>query len=205
MLDALMATDWVVNAKPCLGHTESVLASLARYTHRTALTDPRLIGIEGERVGLRYTGHRDGERKALWLEATELIRRFLLHVLPKGLMRIRHYGFLANRCRAERLRQVRDALARDGDAREEARRSDAPHCEACAPVPDALRCPHCLLGWLRMQRRCADAASRGRVTTCAEPPLLPRRHHALRCGLRTGGVCARCALERIGYTLLSGR
>jgi hypothetical protein len=86
MLDALMATDWVVYAKSCLGHTESVLAYLARYTHRTALSDQRLIGIEGERVGLRYTDHRDGQRKALWLDATELIRRFLLHVLPKGLI-----------------------------------------------------------------------------------------------------------------------
>jgi hypothetical protein len=111
MLDALMATEWVVYAKPCPGHAEQVVGYLARYTHRTALTDRRLLGVDGERVGLRYTDRRDQDRaKVLWLEGTELIRRFLLHVLPKGLMRIRHYGFLANRCRAERVHQIRHAL-----------------------------------------------------------------------------------------------
>jgi len=152
MLDALMATDWVVYAKSCLGHTESVVAYLARYTHRTALSDQRLIGIEGERVGLRYTDHRDGQRKALWLDATELIRRFLLHVLPKGLMRIRHYGFLANRCRSERLRQIRDALARSAeDPGNHPGGDDAGQSpQAPSPASQAPRCPRCRSGRLRL-------------------------------------------------------
>ena len=87
MLDALMATEWIVYTKPCLGHAERVVAYLARYTHRTALSDRRLLGVEGGRVALRYTDYRDRRReKVLWLEGTELIRRFLLHVLPKGFM-----------------------------------------------------------------------------------------------------------------------
>lgn len=112
MLDALMAVDWVVYAKPCLGRPETVVAYLSRYSHRTALSDQRLIGIDGDRVGLRYRDYRDGERKSLWLSGGDLLRRFLLHVLPKGLMRIRHYGFMANRCCARRLAQIRADLQR---------------------------------------------------------------------------------------------
>lgn len=136
MLDTLMAKDWVVYAKPCIGHTERVVSYLGRYTHRIALSDRRLIGINGTRVGLRYRDYRDGGReKTTWLEGTELVRRFLLHVLPKGLMRIRHYGFLANRCWAARARHIRRAL--------EMAEEDVPNSDARTPTPDAEPCPRC--------------------------------------------------------------
>ncbi len=112
LLDALMGEDWVVYAKPCLEHTESVITYLARYTHRIAMSNARILGLDGDNVHLRYRDYRDGEHKTLLLEAPERVRRFLLHVLPKGLMRVRHYGLLANRCRVQRLAQIREILTR---------------------------------------------------------------------------------------------
>lgn len=94
MLDALMAKDWVVYAKPCLTRTETVIDYLGRYSHRTALSDARLLAHEGDQVALRYKDYRDGGvKKVMQLSGEELIRRFLLHVLPKGFMRIRHFGY----------------------------------------------------------------------------------------------------------------
>jgi hypothetical protein len=134
MLDALIASEWVVYAKPCLNHTASVLAYLARYTHRIALSEQRLVGIDGARVGLRYRDYRDERaHKIVWLEGSELVRRFLLHVLPKGFMRIRHYGLLANRCRARCLDRARRAIA---VVRPRA-------CVAAIVVPVYDSTPHC--------------------------------------------------------------
>jgi hypothetical protein len=97
MLSRLMAAEWVVYSKPCLTHTETVVDYLARYSHRIALTDGRILDLDGERVRLDYQDYRDGgHHKVLSLSGEELIRRFLLHVLPKGFMRVRHFGFLAN-------------------------------------------------------------------------------------------------------------
>ena len=110
MLERLMNLEWVVYTKPCLDHTERVVDYLARYTHRIALTDARLVAINGQRVALRYRDYRDDRHKTLWLDAETLMQRFLLHVLPAGFMRVRHFGFLANRCRAKRLRHIRTQL-----------------------------------------------------------------------------------------------
>jgi hypothetical protein len=111
LLDALMAQDWVVYSKPCLEHTEAVVAYLARYTRRIALTESRLLDFQDGEVALDYKDYRDeGRHKVMHLSGEELTRRFLLHVLPKGFMRIRHCGFLANRCREGRLVQIREAI-----------------------------------------------------------------------------------------------
>lgn len=145
MLDALMAREWVVYAKPCLGHTERVVDYLARYSHRVALADSRLLAIDGERVALRYRDYREKSvRKTLWLDAGELIRRFLLHVLPKGLMRIRHYGFLANCCRARRLRTIRAAIEVAAQEEEKSESSSA-----ATPIPEEC-CPRCRTGALQV-------------------------------------------------------
>jgi hypothetical protein len=150
MLDALMKVDWVVYAKPCLGHTGTVVTYLARYSHRTALGDHRLIGIDADRVGLRYTDYRDGvSNKVLWLSGAELVRRFLLHVLPKGLMRIRHYGFLANRCGAARIRKIRQAIER-GKA-QEAAMPKRDRADAEFIVATARTCPRCRRGRLHLR------------------------------------------------------
>ena len=98
-----MGKEWVVYSKPCLGRTETVVDYLGRYSHRVALSDSRLLSFDGESVELAYKDYRDGGQKTMTLTGEELVRRFLLHVLPKGFMRVRHFGFLANRCRARRL------------------------------------------------------------------------------------------------------
>jgi hypothetical protein len=107
-----MQTDWVVYSKACVSRTDTVVAYLARYSHRIAISDRRILGLEGDQVAFRYKDYRDHDQsKVMRLSGVEFIRRFLLHVLPKGFMRLRHFGFLANRCRAEKLRQIRGVLA----------------------------------------------------------------------------------------------
>jgi hypothetical protein len=147
VLDALMAKEWVVYSKPCLAKTETVVDYLGRYSHRIALSDSRLLAFDGESVGLAYKDYRDGDRrKVMRLAGEELRRRFLLHVLPKGFMRGRHYGFLANRCRGARLAEIRTALA-------------APPAFANATqgrvVAEERPCPKCRTGRLRVTAQLA--------------------------------------------------
>ncbi len=127
LLDVLMGQDWVVYSKPCLKASESVIRYLARYTHRTAISDQRILDMEQCEVTFRYKDTRDKNRwKVMQLVAEEFIRRFLLHILPKGLMWIRQYGFLANACRAKQLPRIRQAIAQaqqqaaEGEAEEKA-------------------------------------------------------------------------------------
>jgi hypothetical protein len=98
-LKATYATDWVVYAKPPFGGPTQVLRYLARYTHRVAISNRRLVSLQNGRVKFRWKDYAHGNRcRTMTLEATEFIRRFLLHVLPKGFMRIRSSGLLANPC-----------------------------------------------------------------------------------------------------------
>jgi len=104
--------DWVVYAKPPFGGPEQVLAYLSRYTHRVAIANSRLVSMEGGKVTFRWRDYRHGRRpRRMTLDAGEFIRRFLLHILPDGFHRIRHYGFLANGKRAARLATCRVMLA----------------------------------------------------------------------------------------------
>jgi len=112
---ALMAhmreIDWVVYAKPPFGGPEQVLAYLGRYTHRVAIANSRLTSIENGQVAFRWKDYRHHDKaKVMSLAADEFIRRFLLHTLPDGFHRIRHYGFLANGCRAAKLALCRRLL-----------------------------------------------------------------------------------------------
>ncbi len=146
ILDQLMRTDWVVYPKPCVNHTERVVEYLARYSHRIAISDSRIIHVDDEHVAFRYQDYRDGNRhKAMTLDGEEFLRRFLLHVLPKGLMRIRHYGFLANRCCKAKLAQIRTALAQ-GVQQTACAETDGE--TACAF--DGYPCPECRIGRLRV-------------------------------------------------------
>lgn len=112
VLKTLMGADWVVYSKPCVSRTATVVDYLGRYSHRIALSDNRLLGFDGESVELSYKDYRNEDRRTVMtLRGEELLRRFLLHVLPKGFMRVRHFGFLANRCRARRLPAIRAAIA----------------------------------------------------------------------------------------------
>ena len=101
---ALRRIDWVVYAKPPFGGPEQVLAYLGRYTHRVAIANSRLVAMTDGAVSFLWKDYRQqGRRKVMTLEPAEFMRRFLLHVLPSGFHRIRHFGFLANGHRAGRL------------------------------------------------------------------------------------------------------
>lgn len=104
--------EWVVYAKPPFGGPRQVLEYLGRYTHRVAISNHRLIDFADGSVSFRWKDYRhDSRQKVMRLQEQEFIRRFLLHVLPAGLQRIRHYGFLANRHRAAKLARCRQLLA----------------------------------------------------------------------------------------------
>jgi hypothetical protein len=110
-LAPLRHVEWNVYAKRPFGGPQQVLEYLGRYTHRVAIANSRLIDCENGRVRFRWKDYRaDNKSKVMALDADEFIRRFLLHVLPKGFRRIRHFGFLANACRAAKLPAIRAAL-----------------------------------------------------------------------------------------------
>lgn len=142
-LDLLLArasgTEWVVYCKPPFGGPEQVLAYLANYTHRIAISNSRIVSFDGERVSFRYRDYAHGNAvKLLALEVDEFLRRFLLHVLPPRLVRIRYYGFLANRSRARSIELARQRIGG----------------HVLSPValfpPDEHRCPQCGSGTLRL-------------------------------------------------------
>jgi hypothetical protein len=114
LIARLRKKNWVVYAKPPFGGPEAVLAYLARYTHRVAISNRRLIALDESGVTFRYKDYRrDGAARyrTMTLAADEFIRRFLLHVLPKGFHRIRHYGLLASASRKANVARVRALLA----------------------------------------------------------------------------------------------
>jgi predicted RNA-binding Zn-ribbon protein involved in translation (DUF1610 family) len=144
---ALSQSAFVVYAKPPFGGPERVLAYLARYTHRTAIANSRLVAVSDDEVAFSYKDYRrDGREGVMRLAPHEFIRRFLLHVLPDGFHRIRHYGFLAKGHRGDTLAHVRDLLqvqpnsesaaARELQADEHAR-EPFPHCPDCGGL---MRC-----------------------------------------------------------------
>ena len=110
-LAPLRKAEWVVYAKPPFAGPEQVLDYVGRYTHRVAISNNRLVAIEDGKVAFRWKDYRHGNRQKVMTVATdEFIRRFLLHVLPEGFHRIRYYGFLGNRYRAQKLARCRDLL-----------------------------------------------------------------------------------------------
>jgi len=110
-LAPLRRVNWNVYAKRPFGGPNQVLDYLGRYTHRVAIGNGRLLDCDDGRVRFRWKDYRDrGKSKAMTLDVGEFMRRFLMHVLPKGFRRIRHFGLLANTCRARKLARIRAAL-----------------------------------------------------------------------------------------------
>ncbi len=139
---------WVVYAKPPFAGPEQVLEYVGRYTHRVAISNNRLLDIADGSVRFRWKDYRDRNRqKAMTVSADEFIRRFLLHVLPEGFHRIRYYGFLGNRHRAQKLARCREllrmpALQPSDDQLEEDYRD---HFEELTGV-SLTQCPACRQG-----------------------------------------------------------
>ena len=155
-LQSLRQTEWVVYAKPPFGSPRRVLKYLARYTHRVAISNARLIGLDRGRVTFAYRDYRRRlARREMTLPAPEFVRRFLLHALPKGFVRIRHFGFLANRCRKEKLALCRRLLHASRPQPPSPQRIDA-----VADAPDHHRCPVCRQGRMIRIQRLAPMAGR---------------------------------------------
>jgi hypothetical protein len=142
-LGPLWQTDWFVYAKRPFAGPEEVLAYLSRYTHRVAISNSRVISVDASGVTFKYKDYRiegPDRYKSMKLEPGEFIRRFLMHVLPKGFHRIRHYGLLANGggTRAEKLARARELIAAAGQVTPP---QQAAH-DATLQEYDHL-CPHC--------------------------------------------------------------
>ena len=134
--------EWVVYAKRPFAGPAAVLAYLSRYTHRVAISNRRLVALDKNGVTFRWKDYRNKGRsrhKTMTLSPEEFMRRFLLHVLPNGFHRIRHYGLLANPRRRESLARIRELLAVPTASEETA--DQAPVCAQSAP--STFVCPHC--------------------------------------------------------------
>jgi Putative transposase len=158
-LDSLRQTEWVVYAKPPYGGPESVLKYLARYTHRVAISNHRLIKMEEGKVFFHWKDYAHGSvQKTMALDAVEFLRRFLQHVVPSGFVRIRHFGFLSPRCKEEKLQRCRQLLAEANAPASEILAAPpvpvAGHPKPAAePAADRHRCPHCGRGHMFIVER----------------------------------------------------
>ena len=146
-LRPLFRQDWVVYAKPPFGGPHHVLGYLARYTHRVAITNHRLVAFQHDQVTFRWKDYAHGNKKRkMTLSAEEFLRRFLLHVLPRGFVRIRSFGFLANRRRTTLLPRCQRLLLNN----------PRPHAPAVLTFsvaqPACFRCPKCATPMLIVDR-----------------------------------------------------
>jgi hypothetical protein len=116
----LYAKNWVVSVRDPVKRPENVLEYLARYTHRVAIANSRIKKLENGMVSFTAKNRKKNRTETITISAVEFIRRFLLHSLPKGFVRIRHYGFLANRNRNENLKVIRDLLGLSAPPQKEA-------------------------------------------------------------------------------------
>ena len=141
-LKPLRRLKWVVYAKEPFAGPEPVLRYMARYTHRVAISNRRLVGADDDGVAFRWKDYRlDGPDrwKTMTLDPHEFIRRFLIHVLPKGFHRIRHYGLFANGNRADAIARARELLSVPPPATEADEEKDAADDPRVLPCP----CPRC--------------------------------------------------------------
>ena len=180
-LDAATNREWIVYAKRPFREPGCVLKYLARYTHRVAISNQRLVNYRDGQVTFRYKDYaRRGAQRTMTLPAAEFIRRFLMHVLPRGFMRIRHYGFLANRYRQQKLQTCRRLLGCDEPAEEqcgaeqhgaEQRNPEQAPSEVrseAAETETVICCPACQSGRLRI------VDTFGRLPRRCDQPLPPR-------------------------------
>jgi len=136
LLRRLHRQDWVVYAKQAFGGPMQVLRYLGRYTHRVAISNHRLLAFDGNRATFRWKHNAHGSKqRKMTLPGTEFLRRFFLHVLPKGFVRIRHFGFLAYGSRARQLALCRQSLAMSPPA--------PPPAGSCEDDIPAWHCPRC--------------------------------------------------------------
>jgi len=149
-LNRVMAKEWVVYSKSHLKQPDTIVRYLGRYTRKIAISESRIRTVSEHHVTFDYKDYRDNKDKQMRLDGAEFLRRFLLHVLPQGFMRIRHYGFLSNRSRKQKLAIIRQCL--QAPPREPETKTDAGVISAICP------CPKC---------------QKGRLQVCYEIPATP--------------------------------
>lgn len=171
LVDSLYKTEWVVYVKAPFAGPNAVLKYLGRYTHRIAISNSRLIELTEETVSFKWKDYADNDReKVMTLSHGEFIRRFLLHVLPTGFVRIRYFGFLGQAVKKERLRQCRELLGvQQPEIIEEENNTEAIDEARIEEIPDKKRqwqCPICKTGnltpyreILRPHQRCVELAA----------------------------------------------
>ena len=162
LLTELYSQQWVVNCKPSFKSAETVIDYLGRYTHRVAISNDRLVKLQADQVTIRYRDSDDNDKiKSMTLDAFEFIRRFLLHILPDGFMKIRHYGILSNRNRKTKLARCKDLLgdqvSLDDEVSEEESWQDL--LTRITGI-DPRICPHCGKGKMRLKELLLPGHSR---------------------------------------------
>ena len=173
-LQALRRHDWVVYAKTPLAGPAAVLDYLARYTHRTAIGNERLLAIAADKVLLRVRADDSGGKRVIAMDGQQFIGRLLQHVLPQGFKRIRHYGLLAPAAKTPRLALARRLLAMPA-ANPQAREDAQAFMRRVAAIEIAC-CPHCKVGrWQLIQALPADRAALASILpalpiACRGPP-----------------------------------
>lgn len=143
--------DWVVYAKKPFGGPRQVLEYLGRYTHRVAISNHRITNVADGKVTFNWRDYRTGQLRSMTLTAEEFTRRFLLHVLPDGFVRIRHFGFLANRHRSESIKMARQLLEAECLKSHAKSSTPTPSESSVTQLDKALeprRCPRCKVGYL---------------------------------------------------------
>jgi len=158
-LRQLFSKEWIVYAKPPFGGAEHVLNYLARYTHRVAISNHRLVAFKEDQVSFRWKDYAaNGKQKVMTVSVDEFLRRFLIHVLPKGLVRIRHFGLFANRRRTASLLRCREVLGARSSPQQ--------------PQPTShTRCPLCSGDMLIVERMTSSQLHfRSTLTSSHSPP-----------------------------------
>jgi hypothetical protein len=155
LMRRLHRRDWVVYAKPAFGGPMQVLRYLGRYTHRVAISNHRLLAFDQEHVTFRWKDYaHSGKQGWMTLSATEFLRRFFLHVLPRGFVDIRHFGFLANRYRTSRLALSRQLLSSNSTPL-----AEGVICTTASETSSIWHCPRCGAAMIVMQRFTATELS----------------------------------------------
>jgi hypothetical protein len=166
MLHDLYDQEWVVYCKPPFSSAETVMDYLGRYTHRVAISNDRLATMEGDQVTFRYRDRSNNDiLKLMTLAASEFIRRFLLHILPDGFMKIRHYGILSNRNRKTKLALCKKLLGVDHLQKHEKEKESWQDLLARITGIDPRICPCCGKGKMALKQVLHPSA------------VHPRRHH----------------------------
>lgn len=149
LLNELMNQDWVVYAKPPFAGPEKLLSYLGRYTHKIAISNYRILACDEESVTFKWRDYSDDNKeKIMKLKPEEFIRRFLSHVLPDGFIRIRSYGFLANACKAKKVKAIQQQLNYQAPSHSTEKKDTASLMIDLTGI-DITLCPHCKQGKLK--------------------------------------------------------